>query len=137
MIPPDQPDDTFGQHFVIAYTTPDCSGSSVQLMSIGAQVIDVWTSVSKTFITDSTAASVNFTIGVAKPTGVNDVATAHFDNAYFRKSDAGGNRIIDEKLSGPGRHSRAVLTDLQFWRDDRHAGRFNCLCLLVCCSLVF
>ena len=99
-VPSDQPDGTNGRFFVFTYTTSNCSGSSLQKSDVGASDIDNWTLVNKTLITDSTANSMNIRFGVTKLVAVTDDAISYFDNVFVKKSDAGGNRIIDEKLSG-------------------------------------
>jgi len=99
-IPPGQPTDTRADYLVITYPSANCSGNAFQVLATSTFGVDTWTLFGDSFITDSDTGSIEFRIGVFKPNGVSSVATAYFDNPYLYQTEAGANRIIDEKLSG-------------------------------------
>lgn len=115
-VPPGQPESTRGEHFVITYPTANCTGSFLQLLATSAMGVDTWTQFGDTFITDSDTGSISFTVGVWKPNGISDVASVYFDNAYLYPTEAGANRIIDEKLSGawydPATAGQGIFLDI-------------------------
>jgi hypothetical protein len=99
-IPEGMPEGTSARIFLRTYSLDDCTGDTLQSLNTDTPDVDKWTMVNESLVTDSDALSLWIGLGVFKPNGESELASAYFDNLFIHRADTGGKRIINEKLSG-------------------------------------
>lgn len=99
-LPSLQPEFTSARIMILIYDSADCSGSALQIESVGSVGVDEWELTAESIVADSAAQSIRIGLGIFKPSGVDSEVNGLFDNIFLRRADASGFRIIDERLSG-------------------------------------
>lgn len=99
-VPGMQPEFVSARILILIHDTADCSGSALQVESVGSADVDAWELVGESIISDSATQSIRLGLGIFKPSGVDNEVSGYFDNIFLRRADTTGFRIIDERLSG-------------------------------------
>ena len=98
-VPAAQPASTFAQIYVETFASADCVGEALLIQSASTSTVEVWEFASGSIATGPGTHSILFGIGVFKPDGVTENASAHYDNLFLEAGEGQVGFTINKSIS--------------------------------------